>query len=75
MTRSEAEKRCVDLEAVGEPGVHWMPRRKSPGEWTVVRLRVPGLPVRGPLGTAQESRPRSGPADTQPLVNPHWSVG
>jgi hypothetical protein len=77
MTRPEAEQRCSDLLAVCGPDVHWMPRKTSSGEWTVVRLHVPGLPpgLNGPVTTAQESRPRPGPADTRPLVNPYWSPG
>jgi len=75
MTRSEAGKRCTDLRAAGEPDVHWMARQSATGEWTVVRLRLPGLPIKGPLSTAQESGPRPGAPDPRPLVNPYWAAG
>ncbi|MDX6719533.1 MAG: hypothetical protein QOJ63_1787 [Solirubrobacteraceae bacterium] len=77
MTRTEAQARCTELNdaAGGEPGVRWMPRETSPGEWTTVRLRIPGLRPTGPLTTGQESRPRPDAADPRPLVNPNWGAG
>ncbi len=76
MTRSEAQQRCIELNdaAAGEAGVRWMPRERSPGDWIAVRLRVPGLPARGPLTTTQESRPRPEAPDPRPLVNPDWGA-
>jgi hypothetical protein len=77
MTRSEAQARCAELNeaAAGESGVRWMPRETSPGTWSTVRLRIPGLKAPGPVTTGQESRPRPGAADPRPLVNPNWGAG
>lgn len=77
MTRSEAHKRCTELNhaAAAEPGVRWMSREVSAGEWGVVRVRVPGLPATGPLTTTQESRPQPDAPDPRPLVNPNWGTG
>jgi hypothetical protein len=49
MTHAEAQARCAELNeaAAGEQGVRWMPRETSPGEWSTVRLRVPGCGRRG----------------------------
>ena len=77
MTRSEAQQRCNELNDApdAQPGVRWMAKEKTPGEWSVVKLRVPGLPTKGALGTAQESRPAVDPPDTRPMVNPNWGAG
>lgn len=74
MTRSEALQRCVDLHAAGgDPAIRWIPRRLSADDWTVVRLRAPGLPRRvGALGTALRSAPRPPAPDPRPLLNPFW---
>jgi hypothetical protein len=77
MTRSEAQKRCAELNdaAAEEPGVRWMPRELPPGEWSAVRVRVPGMRATGPLITGQESPPEPDGTDTRPLHNPYWSTG
>ena len=76
MTRDEAQQRCSELnDAPDAPkGVRWMAKEKAPGEWAVVKLRVPGMPTKGPLSTAQESRPSVDPPDTRPMVNPNWGA-
>jgi hypothetical protein len=77
MTHAEARTRCSELNdaAAGEPGVRWMLREAQPGEWSPVRVRMPGLRLSGPLSTSQESRPRPGASDPQPLHNPFWGPG
>lgn len=77
MTRSEAQKRCAELNdaAAGEPGVRWMARETSTGDWTAVRIRLPGVRATGPVTTGQESRPQPDAADPRPLHNPFWSNG
>jgi hypothetical protein len=77
MTRSEAQQRCAELNdaAAGEPGVRWMAREMPPGEWSAVRVRIPGLPGTGPLTTGQESRPQPDAADPRPPHNPFWGAG
>lgn len=77
MTHDEARARCAELNeaAAGEPGVRWILRETSPGAWSPVRLRIPGLRPTGPLSTGQESRPRPDAADPRPLVNPNWGTG
>jgi hypothetical protein len=75
MTHAEADRRCTELHAgAAEPGVRWMPRERSPGEWTIVRVRMPGLPLTAVTGTGQESRPRIEAPDPRPLVDPNWPL-
>ena len=76
MTCDEAQQRCTELnDAPDAPkGVRWMAKETAPGEWAVVKLRVPGLPKRNPLSTAQESRPTVDAPDTTPMVNRNWGV-
>jgi hypothetical protein len=77
MTRSEAHRRCTELNdaADAEPGVRWMAKQRGADEWSVVKLRVPGMSTKGPLSTAQESRPTVDAPDTRPIVNPNWGAG
>jgi hypothetical protein len=77
MTRPEALKRCIELNDApdAEPGVRWLAKQREPGEWTVVKLRVPGMSTKGPLSTSQESRPAVDAPDTTPMVNPNWGAG
>jgi hypothetical protein len=75
MTRAEADRECTERnrEAAQQPGVRWLARETSPGEWGVVRLTIPGLKATGPLKTSTEARPRpEEPLDPRPLVNPNW---
>ncbi|MEA2219106.1 MAG: hypothetical protein QOJ35_1732 [Solirubrobacteraceae bacterium] len=76
MTESEARRRCTELnEAATEPGVRWLAKQKAPGEWSAVRVRVPGVKATGPLVTSQETPRGPDPSDPRPLVNPNWGVG
>ncbi|MCA1678729.1 MAG: hypothetical protein LC777_07165 [Actinobacteria bacterium] len=75
MTRPEALKRCDELQAdTRASDVRWIARQTAPGSWSVVRLRVPGLPapVRV-IGSAEHARPQA--PDPRPLVNPFWTTG
>ncbi len=76
MTRSEAQKRCAELQAVAREGdVRWMARETSEGDWTVVRLKVPGMPAKMRIqGTGQQSPPRPHAPDVGSPVNPNWGV-
>jgi hypothetical protein len=76
MTRSEAQKRCSDLnDAASGSGARWMVREKPPGQWSLVCVRVPGQRPTGPLTTTQESRPRLGAPDPRPLTDPLLGSG
>jgi hypothetical protein len=75
MTRAEADRRCTELHAAAaDPDVRWMSRETSSGTWTVVRVRMPGLPLTAVTGTGQESRPRIEAPDPRPLVDPNWPL-
>jgi hypothetical protein len=52
-----------------------MAREKPPGQWSPVRVRVPGQRATGPLTTTQESRPRPGADDPRPLTDPLLGAG
>ena len=62
MTREEAIAECsrLALEHPQRATHSWLPREGTHGEWTVVKVGVPG---RRPLETAQEARPRPPQAD------------
>ena len=62
MTREEALTECRRLgEEHAERATHsWLPRLLEDGEWSVVKVGVPG---KRPLVTAQESKPRPPQAD------------
>jgi len=81
MTRAEAEVDCASRNAVptGQPGVRWLVRETSPGDWGAVRVVIPGLSGRspvGPLKTTTESGPRpEQPPDPRPIHNPFWGAG
>ena len=62
MTRDEALTECRRLgEEHADRATHsWLPRVLDEGEWSVVKVSVPG---KQPLVTAQESRPRPPQAD------------
>ncbi|HWH12063.1 MAG TPA: hypothetical protein VG165_13115 [Solirubrobacteraceae bacterium] len=80
MSRDEAERDCAERNAVpgAQPGVHWLAREFSPGEWSAVRVVIPGLTGRGaigPLKTTTESGPRpEQPPDPRPVHNPLWGT-
>jgi len=70
MNSSDAQVRCDELNATpdAEPGVRWMARQLSPGDWEVVRVVVPGLARKRPTSGRWEPRrtePVPGP-DVQP---------
>ncbi|HEV7808732.1 MAG TPA: hypothetical protein VGO80_23205 [Solirubrobacteraceae bacterium] len=76
MTRAEAVQRCAELQmsAAGRDA-RWMPRKRSGGQWTVVRLRAAGLPPRvDAVGSAQQAPSRPQAPDPRPLVNPYWGA-
>jgi hypothetical protein len=80
MTRSEAERECAarNAEPGGRPGVHWLARESAPGDWDAVRVVIPGLSGRGPVGPLRattESGPQPDPQDDpRPLHNPLWGA-
>ena len=77
MTHTEALKRCRELQAgTCDHDVRWIPRQRAAGDWTLARVRIPGLPqtVRV-LGSAQQSPPRPQAPDPRPLLNPLWGQG
>lgn len=77
MTRSEALKRCDELQADARASdVRWIARQTTSGAWSVVRLRVPGLPTPiRVIGSAQHAPARPQAPDPRPLVNPFWGTG
>ncbi|HEU0317134.1 MAG TPA: hypothetical protein VFR49_07390 [Solirubrobacteraceae bacterium] len=78
MTKAEADHECAERnrDPAGAPGVRWLAREASPGEWSVVRVTIPGLKATGPLKTSTQARPRpEEPLDPRPLVNPNWGTG
>ncbi|MEA2300431.1 MAG: hypothetical protein QOE44_966 [Solirubrobacteraceae bacterium] len=75
MTRTEADLVCAERnrEDVSQPGVRWLVREVTPGDWGAVRVTIPGMRARGPLKTTTEARPRPEQApDPRPPVNPNW---
>jgi len=62
MTHEEAltEIRRLSDEHPDRATHSWLPRELSDGEWTIVKLGVPG---HRPLATAQEAKPRPPQAD------------
>jgi hypothetical protein len=77
MTRTEADEACADRnrEDGGHPGVRWLVREVTPGDWSPVRVTIPGMRAKGPLRTTTEARPRPEQApDPRPLVNPNWGA-
>jgi hypothetical protein len=76
MTRSEAQQRCSELNAAaaGDPGARWMAREAPPGQWSPVRVRVPGMRPTGPLTTTRESRQPDG-TDPRPITDPLLGTG
>lgn len=81
MTRAEADLDCASRNSASgrQPGVHWLVRETSPGDWAAVRVVIPGLSGRGPIGplkTTTESGPRpEHPPDPRPVHNPLWGPG
>jgi hypothetical protein len=81
MLRDEAELDCAERNSAsgGQPGVHWMVREVSTGDWRAVRVVIPGLAGLGPTGplkTTTESGPRpEQPPDPRPVHNPFWGPG
>jgi hypothetical protein len=77
MTRDEADQLCAarNQGAEGQPGVRWLVRETAPGDWSPVRVTIPGMRAKGPLKTTTEARPRPEQApDPRPLVNPNWGA-
>lgn len=80
MSRDEADRQCAERNAAssGQPGVRWLVREVTPGDWRAVRVVIPGLAGVGPIGplkTSTESGPRpEQPPDPRPLHNPLWGV-
>ena len=62
MTRDDALAECRRLgDEHPDRATHsWLPRVLEDGEWSVVKVSVPG---KRPLATAQESKPRPPQAD------------
>jgi hypothetical protein len=68
VTREEADARCTELNEAGGPG-HWLVREREGGEWSVVRVDLPGVEgTRGPLKESTEARPRPEPDDPRPSI-------
>ena len=64
MTRAEAQERSEKLNRDRPDGeAPWIVREASPGDWQLVRPRVPGLPVREPLKATTEAKPKPPQAD------------
>lgn len=80
MLRAEAELDCASRNAASprQPGVHWLVRELSPGDWGAVRVVIPSLVGRGPIGplkTTTGSGPRpEQPPDPRPAHNPLWGT-
>jgi hypothetical protein len=75
MTRDEASAERDRLVAE-QPDAIWLLRKRGPGDWTVVRASVDGLPER-PAGdvTTELRAPPEPPRpdeDRRPLVDPLW---
>jgi hypothetical protein len=72
---------CAERNAAagGAPGVRWLVREVSPGDWAPVRIVIPGLSGRsgiGPLKTSTQPGPRpEQPPDPRPVHNPLWGPG
>jgi hypothetical protein len=62
MTHEEALAECRRLaDEHPDHATHsWLPRESADGDWTVVKIGVPGS---RPLATAQEAKPRPPQAD------------
>jgi hypothetical protein len=62
MTRDEAKAECsrLALEHPDRATHSWLPREGAPGEWSVVKVGIPGS---RPLGTMQEAKPKPPMAD------------
>ena len=55
--------------------MRWLVRETAPGDWSPVRVTIPGMRAKGPLKTTTEARPRPEQApDPRPLVNPNWGA-
>jgi hypothetical protein len=57
MTHEQAIARCEELNRAGEGGRRWFVAHREGEDWQVVRADFPGLPARGSLHEAVESRP------------------
>ncbi|MGI8801622.1 MAG: hypothetical protein ACR2KV_05530 [Solirubrobacteraceae bacterium] len=78
MTHDEAQRECAERnrEVAAQPGVRWLAREASPGDWRAVRVTIPGMRAKAPLKTTTEARPRpEEPLDPRPLHNPLWGPG
>jgi hypothetical protein len=62
MTREQAMSECRRLaQEHSDRATHsWLPREGAGGDWTIVKIGVPG---RTALATAQEAKPRPPQAD------------
>ena len=73
MTKDEAQRECARLKAEDPAGL-WAPQETAPGEWRVVRARVPGLKPRQPTRADVQPAPETPHPETdpQPRQLPYW---
>lgn len=57
MTHEQAIARCEELNRAEQGDRRWLVTRRDGEDWQVVSAAFPGLPSRGPLHEAVESRP------------------
>ena len=65
MTREEAELQCQDLTRDHpERDTHiWLPREERTGDWSVIKVRLPGGLRRDPTKATIEAKPKPPQAD------------
>ncbi|HEX8073545.1 MAG TPA: hypothetical protein VF545_01055 [Thermoleophilaceae bacterium] len=65
MTREQAQQECERLgrEHPDREACSWFPREDGPGDWSVVRVAIPGASGRRGMKATEEAKPRPQQAD------------